>query len=204
MAEDLLFNAIVIPMFLALYGTILYFAIAVQKKRYEEGKKKFYNALCEGLKIDSIKTLDDLTNIYKGATRVSAEDLQYRYGLSRYLREFLVELTSRNKSIFGENLDEMKITQWSQKLNEFIQKNEAIYPYADLPAAERNILTDISIYADNKDAESTKRKLSELAGLIQGKNEELIRTSKTNRWAVPLSVIGIILTIIFGILAVVK
>lgn len=202
MTEDIIITIIVMTLFITLYITILYFAIEVQKKRRAEGKKKFFKALFEGLKIDSIKSLDEVANLYKGATSQSAEDLQYRYGLSKQLREFLVELTAKNTGIFGENLDENKIVQWSQKINEFIVKNEEIFPYADLPAAERNILTDISIYADNKDAESTKRKLSELAGLIQGKNDELIRTSKTNRWAVPLSVIGIILTIIFGILAV--
>jgi len=192
---------IVLSVFIALYVTFIYFSVRLMRSKREEGKKKFFKALFEGLKLSSITTLENVINIYKGATGLSSEDLQYRFGLSRHLREFLVELTSKNKSIFGETLDEKKILPWIQKINEVIKKNEEISPFADLPAAERNILTDLLIYAENNDIESTNRKLSELAGLIQGRNDALIKTSKINKWAIPISAIGIVLTIIFGILA---
>jgi len=200
MYEDF-YISLIMTLFSATYVIFIVFTLQLKKRKQDEGKKKFFKALNEGLKVGSIISLEDIVNIYKGATGLSSEDLQYRYGLSKNLREFLVELTSKNKNIFGEVLDDNQVRQWSQKITEFIKNNEKTSPYADLPSAERNILTDLSLYAENNDVNSTKRKLSELVGLIQGRNDELIRISKINRWSVPISVIGLILTIIFGILA---
>lgn len=201
MAVDILIS-LVVSLFIAIYVTFVVFSFQLIKRKREEGKKKFFKALNEGLKISSVNSLEDIINIYKGATGLSSEDLQYRYGLSKNLREFLLELTSKNVNIFGDRLDDNQVREWIQKVTDFIKRNEEASPYADLPSAERNILIDLSIYAENNNVDSTKRKLSELVGLIQGRNDELIRASKINRWAVPISAIGLVLTIIFGFLAI--
>lgn len=141
-------------------------------------------------------------NIYKGITSLSSEDLSYRYHLSKHLREFLAELISKNKSIIDSAIDNNTILDWKQKLSAFIEENDKKSPYADLPAAERNILSDISVFIENRDIESVKRKTLELAGMIQARNDDFNRIRKINNWTVPLSIIGLILTIIFGILSV--
>ena len=166
-----------------------------------KGKRSFLKALVEGLKTGSITTIDDIVNIYKGVAGLSSENLSYRYRLSKLLREFLVDLISKNKNVIGGDLDDNIIRDWKQKLSDFIQKNEEISAYADLPAAERNVLSDISTFLEKNDAKSVKRKTLELAGMIQARNDDLNRIRNINRWAVPLSAIGLILTIIFGILA---
>lgn len=180
----------------------LYFVfINLQRKRRAKRKNAFVKAMKEGLKAGSITTIDDVVNIYKGVAGLSSEDLSYRYNLSKVLREFLVDLISKNKSVLNSNLDDNIIRDWKEKISDFIQKNEAISPYADLPAAERNILSDISSFLKKGDTESVTRKTLELAGMIQARNDDLNRIRNINRWAVPLSAIGLILTIIFGFLA---
>jgi len=183
------------------YISLYYFIIRRKRKRRIERKQKFFKALIEGLKTGSITTIDDVVNIYKGVAGLSSEDLDYRYGLSKQLREFLVEIVSKR---VDNSLDNEQIVYWKQKISEFIKKNEEISPYADLPTAERNILSDISVFIEKNDPESIKRKMLELAGMIQARNDDLIRVRNINKWAVPLSIIGLVLTIIFGILTLVR
>jgi hypothetical protein len=185
--------------YISLYATAFYFLVGLKRKKRIKRKEKFSKALAEGLKTSSIATIDDVVNIYKGVAGLSSEDLSYRYGLSKQLREFLVNLIS-NKEIVDSSFDDNVIRDWKQKISEFIQKNEATSPYADLPAAERNILSDISTFLEMNDPESVKRKTSELSGMIQARNDDLNKIRNINKWAVPLSIIGLILTIIFGTL----
>jgi hypothetical protein len=178
-----------------------YFLVMVKEKRRIERKEKFSKALVEGLKTDSIATIDDVVNIYKGVAGLSSEDLSYRYGLSTQLREFLVNLISKNKKVIDISLEDNIIRDWKQKVSEFIQKNEETSPYADLPATERSILADISTFLEMNDPKSVKRKTFELAGMIQARNDDLNKIRNINMWTVPLSIVGLIFTIIFGVLA---
>ena len=96
------------------------------------------------------------------------------------------------------------IRDWKQKITNFISQNEVSAPFADLPSAERNVLNDISTFLENNDKESVKRKTSELAGMIQARHSDLASIRSVNRWTVPLSVIGMILTVVLGIVALVN
>ena len=196
-----------IGFFIAYISAIIaaYLALVEPKRKIRiERKNKFFEALVEGLKMNSLETIDDVTNIYKGVSGLSSEDLSYRYGLSKQLREFLVDIISKNKKLLDDSIDDNTIRDWKERVSGFIQQNEETSPYADLPAAERNILSDISIFLEINDPESLKRKTSELAGMIQARNDDLNRIRNINKWAVPLSIFGLILTILFGILAWIK
>lgn len=183
------------------YVTGVYFLVVVRRKKRTERKENFFKVLIEGLKTGSIATMDDVVNIYKGVAGLSSEDLSYRYGLSKQLREFLVAIVSKNEKFIDSSLGDDVIRDWKQKISEFIKKNKTTSPYADLPAAERNVLSDITTFLEMNDPDSVKRKTLELAGMIQARNDDLNRIQNINRWAVPLSVIGLILTIAFGVLA---
>ena len=181
------------------------------QKKLNNKRDKFFYTLKEGLKLGTITTMEDLVNIYKGIIGLSSEDLSYRYGLSRILRDFLVILTSKNEEIFGNSIDDDIIRDWKEKVTEFIKQNDTTAPFADLPANERNILNDILIFLENGDTESVKRKNLELARIIQVRSDnyktirnDYERINKINTWTVPVSFFGLIFTIIFGILAYIK
>ncbi len=158
----------------------------IRKSNSRESKKhKFFTTLERGLENGWIETPNDILNIYKGIYF----DLD-EYNLSTLLREFLVELLSKNKFSNKNNG-----YTWKQKLTEFIQKFEAIAPYAGLPPTERNLLNDILTFIEKNDIESAKKKLIELAGMIQARHEDLNRISTMNKWALILSGVGLILTI---------
>jgi hypothetical protein len=80
--------------YIAVYLTFIRFAVQRRRIRREESKVKFLKALLGGLKSGSIVTIDDVVNVYKGVAGLSSEDLSYRFGLSGYLREFLVNVIS--------------------------------------------------------------------------------------------------------------
>lgn len=180
------------------YLSFYYLIVERKREKRKKRKEKFFNVLSEGLKSGSITTLDDVVNVYKGVSGLESEDLSYRYGLSKLLREFLVEVISKK---VDRSLDDETIREWKEKITKFIKENEDISPYADLPAAERNILSDITTFLDMGDADAVKRKILELAGMIQARHDDLNRIRSINKWTVPLSVIGLILTVIFGMLA---
>lgn len=197
--EPLLF-LLIITYALALVGFYYSVVIKTQEKRAKR-KQEFFNALKEGFKTSSLTTIDDIVDIYKGVSGSGTDDFDYRYGLSRQLREFLVELISKK---MDESLGDETIRDWKVKLSEFIKKNEEMSPYADLPPTERNILNDMTTFIDKNDMESLKRKTSELSGIIQAKHDDLNKVRNLNKWTVPLSIIGLVLTVIFGILALMK
>jgi len=186
--------------------TVVYASLVMQllfKKKIgerDEAKRKFFKALLEGLKIGAINTIDDIENVYKGIGVLSAEDLSYRYRLSRWLREFMVALISKE---IDKSIEDKTLIEWKEKISSFIQKIEEVSPYSDLPDIERSILTDISTYLKNNDKDAVERKLSELASIIQARNDDLNKIRSTNKWAVPLAVVGMILTVVFGLLSII-
>lgn len=191
----------IITGYMTLYFIFFRYVMQRRKLRREGGKVRFFQALQEGLKSGSIMTIDDVVNIYKGVAGLSSEDLSYRYGLGSRLREFLVAVVSKEKNIMEGSLDDETTRDWKQKITDFISHNEILSPYADLPSAERNVLNDISTFIERNDTKSVERKMSELSGMIQARNSDLESIRNINRWAVPLSVVGLILSITFGILA---
>ena len=183
------------------YASVIIFDIIIKRRKREQMKEKFFTALLEGLKTNTVETLDDVVNIYMGIAGLSSEDLSYRFGLSKLLREFLVEVITKK---LDEKIHYETLRSWKKKITEFIQKNEEISPYADLPAPERNLLSDIQLFLERNDIDSAKRKILELSAMIQARNDDLNRIRNINKWTVPLSIIGVILTIVFGILAWIK
>lgn len=169
------------------------------KIRTEKRKKNFFNILIKGLEKNTINNHKDLINIYKGATNLSTEDLSYRYGLNKWLRELLTLIISEDPEI-KFNKDNLKML--TQKITEFIDNNEQVSPFSDLPETERNMLSDIGAFIKNDDKNSANRKIKELSSVIQTRNEEQKKLENQNKWAIPLAIIGVILTITFGLISI--
>lgn len=172
-----------------------------ESKKIESERNKFFKAFLEGLKAGAISTVDDVDNIYKGVRGSSSEDLSYRYNLSKWLKEFLVKLISKE---MDESIDNNVLVEWNKKISDFIHKIEEASPYSGLPEIERNILTDMSSYLKNDNKDGIERKISEVAGILQARNDDLNKIRNTNKWAVPLAVVGMILTVVFGLLSILK
>lgn len=185
--------------FTVIYAVTASFLLKRIKARRIERKDDFFETAVQGLQDGTIETIDDLINVYKGVTKLSSEDLTYRYGLNKWLREILAKLVGRKIS---ENLNIEEVKQLKLKLTEFITANETASPFSDLPDTERNILNDLKTYSNNGDKISIERKISELSSVIQTRYEEQKKLETQNKWSIPLAVIGLILTVVFGILSI--
>jgi hypothetical protein len=198
----------IILLVFVIYFSIFLFFTNIQtnrkKKRQAETKTKLFKVLFAGLNSGAIVTLDDVVNVYKGVAGLTTEDLSFRYGLSTFLREFLVSVISNDQLVVGESVNTDRIVKLKEIITNFLQRNEATSPFADLPSAERNILNDIFVFLDKKDIESIKRKSVELAAMIQARHSDLEKIQGINRWTTVLTIVGLILSVVFGILALVK
>ena len=67
------------------------------RKRKKERNDKFFSALNSGFENGTIETYEDIVNIYEGITRMSTDDDGFKYGLKRWLKEYLVEIISKKE-----------------------------------------------------------------------------------------------------------
>lgn len=186
--------------FIAGYISLNFAFFSILKERKERKKNKFFKALISGLKIDTIQTINDVMNIYKGCTNVNQDEI-VRGDLSIRLREFLADLISKEKYLLGFKIDKAEIVKWKLLITKLIEENEKISPFAELPDAERNNLNDIMIFLANQDFESANRKIAELSGMIKARNDDLENIKRINRYSIPLAILGLIFTAVFGFLA---
>jgi hypothetical protein len=160
-------------------------------------KKEFNTALHNALNNGLISSFDDVVNIYKGINKLASDDNKYRYGLSNLLRGYIINLVSSS----NDDINSGNIRAWKDQLTDYIKKNDELSPYSELPDLERSIMSDIDAFLDQNDIESIKRKLKELANTIQTRKEHTNKLEKSNKWSNLVAIIGVVLTIVFGLLS---
>lgn len=170
---------------------LLYFFIIKWKKKKRE---KFFITIFNAYKEGTLNSNEDLVNIFKGINGDN-EEIEVISGINRYLRLFLVEL--RTNSRYPLNLD-VNIPLLVEFITKQIKANEQNQPFADVPALERNYLKDIKKYIELNEANSAIDKLKDLGALILAREDSLERIQKLNKWSIPIAVIGMLLTILFG------
>lgn len=165
------------------------------QSRERRKKREFeqQEAISKGLLNGAIESIDDLINVYKGINGLSADDISYRAGLGKFLREYLAKLVS------SDDLSQDQIKELKGKVNSFLKKIDEESPFADLPAAERNLIIDVQRFVGVGDNASAFRKLEDLAGLIEVRQDGFEKLQNSNKWSIPLAVIGLVLTIVFGV-----
>ncbi|WOF16674.1 hypothetical protein F1737_08210 [Methanoplanus sp. FWC-SCC4] len=205
---------IVLAGIIVIYIAIMLIAITSIKKRrtgqtrerddIRQEKKfriKFFKSLTEGFQLESIKCLEDILNIYKATPGLSEEDINYRYGLSRYLREYMLALISKDNKIIPDSTTEAEIQEWKKTLDLIISQNDVQMPYSDLPPLERNILNDITVSIKRDDREHVNDKLKELSRLVLARDNELNRIYQKNDGSANVAVVSLIMSVIFGLIA---
>ena len=197
--ENLLLDIFTI-VFTVMYSLSVIRLLGKLKARKLERKKIFINTFITGISDNTIANSTDLLNIYSGITKLSPEDLTNRQDLNKWLREILAKLI--NKEV-GQDLVQDKVIEIKEKITNFIKENETTNPYTDLPDTERSIINDLSAFNKLGDQNSINRKLSELSSVIITRHEQQKKIENLNKWSIPLAIIGMVLTIIFGILSII-
>lgn len=200
LGKENLLLAIFTIVFTVVYSFSVIHLLGKIKTRRLERKKVFINTFIKGISDNTIANSTDLLNIYSGITKLSPEDLTNRQDLNKWLRETLARLI--NKEV-GQDLAQDKVIEIKDKITNFIKGNETTNPYADLPDTERNIINDLSAFNKLGDQNSINRKLGELSSVIITRYEQQKKIENLNKWSIPLAIIGMVLTIIFGVLSII-
>ena len=203
MLTEMLHNKEVFTTLAAVIFTVIYaFAAKSFLLRSRERRKwretQLNDAISQGIRSGTLETVEDFINVYKGVYDVGADDVSHRAGLARVLRQYITKVISDSSVEAGE----------TKKLKTFatavLKRIETESPFAELPAAERNLLLDIDRFIRANDRDSASTKLQDLASLIEVRQDAMDRLQSSNKWSVPLAVIGLVLTVLFGIVSLVK
>lgn len=192
------FLQIFILVFSVIYTSGALFVFKQINKRRIKEKNTFIDTFIKGISERTIENYDDLMNVYSGITRLSIEDLTNRQNMNKWLREILAKLI--NKDV-GKDLGTEQLLEMKNKISQYIKDNELISPFTDLPETERNIINDISSYNKLGEKESVDRKINELSSVIITRHEQQKKIESLNKWSIPIAIIGIILTVLFGIIS---
>ncbi len=192
-------NLIIAVLFLGgFYVIVTYLFFNLKYKIETKRKLKLYKAISVGFQNATVDSMTDLTNLYKGVYNLGTDDTSHIPGLTRILRQYLVSLISEN------HLDTAEILKLKEKANGLLKQIESDIPFADLPTTERNLILDIQHTLNYDDKSIALQKIQELAGQIEIRQNALKSLQRSNRWSIPLAIIGLVLTLFFGVVSLIQ
>jgi hypothetical protein len=191
--KDFILSAFTV-IFTVVYISFAYYYMTRLRRRRADRDQKLKDAISNGLVNGQVEGVDDLVNLYRGVTNSSDDDVSYKAGVSRILRRLLVALASDSESTQPKRM--LKI-----KIKELLRLIEAETPFADLPTAERNLILDARKFIHANELQAASQKIDGLANLIEARQDAYDKLQSANRWSVPLAVIGVVLTVVFGVMS---
>ena len=72
-------------------------------------------------------------------------------------------------------------------------------PFAALPPEERRLMEQLQIQLKDVEDEVTSRTMNELKQVLLARHKEYTKIEEQNAWSLPLSIIGVFLTLVFGV-----
>ena len=183
-------------MLIIVYITISYLFLIGKdgtSKKNTKAKAKFVELIYGNIENDNILDLEMLAHIKQSVERqFNAEII-----VSNMLQDVLVAIndTSENKNI--EKRDEI-----NEKIKHLIVEERTVAPFENLPEEERRLMRSLRDSIKHSDESSIKFYFEELNTAISVRHEEYTRAMKVNKWSVPLAFIGVLLTIVFGIIGI--
>ncbi|MEW6618718.1 MAG: hypothetical protein AB1422_05140 [bacterium] len=175
---------------------VIFSTFFAKRKETQTGRSKFFESLDKKFDIGFVKDRSDI-EILKSAIEREAGAV---YSLAPLLEDYLVHLTHKGTQ---ESTD-TTLSERYQIIKEIIVQENADKPFADVPEEERQLLIRIRDGTQHNDKESILFNLNELSSVISVRTKDYERTMKTNRWAVPLAVIGLLASIVFGAFSLLK
>ncbi|MBR5678225.1 MAG: hypothetical protein IKX20_08805 [Paludibacteraceae bacterium] len=140
----------------------------------------------DGFRDKTINDNRDVQLIFDLSRRIYGERFTFVLFLKRYLRH----LRSHPADVSPEEFNDI-----NQRIKDLIMEEESHVPFDGVPDAEKRVLLSIR----EESTPSVQQKLPELAEMIRARDGELKSAKRINYWTIPLSIIGIALTIVFGV-----
>lgn len=180
--EWLLIISIVISLYTAF---VLFFMTYVKsKKRYRESKQEdAYNLIQKGIEEGTLDNDSDIFLIYKRLTQGN-----YHYNsYAVFLESFLIHIR--------KNFDKDSILLISKRITPILNKEREEKPYCNIQDRERRILLAIEDAFKKNETNSIKHTLVDLSMVIESNQKALEKAERTNKWSIPISIVGVLLTL---------
>jgi hypothetical protein len=159
-----------------------------EKNKRINSKEKLFKLLDSNLKKVIIKNREDIILLMNSVNREYYED----YSLAPVLEDYIAYLSDKDDETLKDNYELLK---------EIIKKENEEKPFSNLPDQERRLMKSIDDSVKHNDIESIKYNLQELNSVITTRNKVYQKANLLNRWSIPVAIIGILLTIFFGIMS---
>lgn len=172
--------------FISAYMALFVLMITRRKSRIyriKSDKEKAYELLLKG---NEQQTLNDkaIFLIYKREIARKYESISY----IDFLESFLIYVRQKDE-------DGSLTNRISEIIDPILEKEKAEKPYSNIKERERRILLAIEESANKGEHVSIKNNLEDLSIVIENNQKALDRARMTNKWTIPISVIGILLTL---------
>ena len=174
-----------IAVYMSMFVLLLMYT-RLRKSRIHRGdsdKEKAYALLLKG---DEHNTLNDnsIRLIFKRMVEPKYDHITYL----NFLESFLIYVRQADND--GTLTKRIEVL-----INPILEKERAEKPYPCVKERERRILLAIENSAAKGETASLKNNLEDLSTVIENNQKSLDRARATNRWTIPISIIGIILTV---------
>ena len=163
----------------------VYFTLVKSRQRLKYSKvKEAYTLIIQGIEQDTLENDSDIFLIYK--------KLVQTYSISRSYVDFLESFLIYVRKI-SEDKDAMLKTL--RRINPILEKEREEKPYCNVNDRERRILLTIEDAFKKNEINSIKHILVDLSMVIEGNQKALDRAKSTNKWSIPISIVGVLLTL---------
>lgn len=180
----------------AFIGLAVFIFIILLPKRSFNSKRaseEFFGLLDQKFELGLIKNKSDITILAESHKR----DQLASYELIPLLEDYLTYTVKRAK----EGGKKKNAVNTYTKVKAILDEEMKDKPFSDMPEEEGRLLRSLKDSIDHKAQASAYENLDDLKMLISARNKIYSRSSKLNRWSVPLAIFGLIATLIFGFMS---
>ena len=122
------------------------------------------------------------------------KDIMHVKRLGQCLAQLLAIVTIKNHYL-DKISDKETILLISKRITPILDKEREEKPFCNINDRERRILLAIEDAVKKNETNSIKHTLVDLSMVIESNQKALEKAERTNRWSIPISIIGVLLTL---------
>jgi hypothetical protein len=191
-----IFLIIVYSLMMVVYFFFFTYVIEREPSKINKARQTFYE------RADKCLVKKDVTPISANDPRIvfnsvdrDSEGVLKKYGYISLLEDYLVHLKTDN-----DNANDQLYNPIAAILD--IEKKEE--PYSRLSSEESRLMKNIDSSVRNNDVQTAMLNLSSLSDVLRINNDNLEKLERQNAWSIPLAFVGLIITILFGIISIIR